>query len=268
MGKKKRTTKKKVDKKALKALVAVAEDFNSFMFEEDEGIDLDLDYDELLAEVADSAGDLTKDDVISADSAETLEELEIEHKSAIEEDEDAGAEEEEEEEEEEAGAEEEAEEEEEEEAEVEYEEPRKVTKELKTAKSAKLAGLKDLAKENSIRIPPPFLKDVKKLRPYIIKRLKMIQDGEVVKKGTAAKKKTGPKMTSGYCREFTYFEALVAGPKKGMSFDEVIEAANDIYVDNGGKENLKQSAHAGKTILKVLVAAEAVTVKGDKYKVA
>ena len=64
-------------------LKAVAEDFNSFMFAEGEGIDLKLKQPALQKEIVESAGELADDDTISAETPETLALLNITHESQV-----------------------------------------------------------------------------------------------------------------------------------------------------------------------------------------
>lgn len=231
----------KKTKVTIEQLKAAAEDFNSFMeFEEPEGIPFDdMDYEELVEEISQTAEELESEDTITQATSDTLLALGVDFEATISDEEDEEETEEEEVEEDDElptdaeirkmkktelielaeelkvdidglsvakikvaliealDTEEEEEVEEEEEEEVEEEAIPLKGKEAKAVKEAiaavkksrKLDDVKAIAKENGIRMPPPFLDDLKKLKPYVTGKLEDILSGEVkVKK--AAKKKT------------------------------------------------------------------------------
>ncbi len=274
----KKTNKKKV---SLEQLKAAAKDFNSFMeFEEPEGIPFDdMDYDELVEEITETAEELESEDEITQATADTLDALGVDYEATIseeeeEEDDDEDtelpteaeikkmkkaelvelaeelevdvdglsvakmksalieelADEEEEEEEEEEEVEEEEVEEEEVEATPLKGKEAKVVKDAIAAvkKSRKLDDIKAIAKENGVRIPPPFLKDLKKLKPYVTGKLEDILSGEVEVKKAA--KKTSKKKSSGNTLN-KFFEENV---EKGFDMedeDEIVEAAKKVFPD-------------------------------------
>jgi hypothetical protein len=171
----------------LEQLISVAEDFNSFMFADPtEGIDLELEYDELLAEVTETAEELEATDTIQKETAETLNALDIETVAGIADFDEPGKEQEE----------------------GNGQEEENGDDEDKAAKAADIAlikktkdveKLKNIAKAWSIRIPPPFYKDTAKLKEYLIGKL----DGSAPapekpsgKKGKANKPAKQPKESS------------------------------------------------------------------------
>lgn len=220
-------------KVTLAMLKSVAEDFNSFMFEEGKGIDLKLKQPDLQKEIVESAGELADDDTITAETAETLALLNITHEAQV-----AEAEEEEQEEQEvtktdtdeeeiddepEAGDN-PADEEEELEDEVEPEDPKVVKALLADVKKAKdVEAVKAIAKARGIRIPPPFLKDLSKLKTYVTGKL----DGSAPAAPKADKKKkedSGPKIVPtiqfAICENenITAEEVAALLTKKGIAF--------------------------------------------------
>ena len=310
MARAKKTTKKQIP--SLEALKAAAEDFNSFMeFEEEGGIPFDdMDYDELKDEIVETASELEEEDVITAETAATLDELKVKYAAEVEDDSEEEMDTEEEQEQykkdrerrkkrqqeedevedefiEEVELPTEAEiknmkkaelvelaeelevevdgmkiaemkdalieaidsdvdaddedEDEEEPAEVEDEDEEtpeavplkgKEAKVIKDAidsvkKSKKLDDVKAIAKENGIRMPPPFLKDLKKLKPYVTEKLEDILSGEAVVKKAApkkAKKPAGPTLQS-------FFEKNVKKEFDMKDEDEIVEAAKEEFPD-------------------------------------
>ena len=218
-------------KVTLQMLKAVAEDFNSFMFEEGKGIDLKLKQAALQKEIVESAGELADDDTITAETAETLALLNITHEAQVaeaeEEEQEEAAEtntdEEETDDEVEAG-EESADEEEEPEDEIEPEDPKVVKALLADVKKAKdIDAIKAIAKARGIRIPPPFLKDLAKLKTYVTGKL----DGSAPAAPKADKKKkedSGPKIVPtiqfAICENenITAEEVAALLTKKGIAF--------------------------------------------------
>jgi hypothetical protein len=160
----------------LEQLIAVAEDFNSFMFADPtEGIDLELEYDELLAEVTETAEELEATDTIQKETAETLNALDIETVAGIADFDEPGEEEEE------NGQEEEN---------VDDEDAAAKTADIALIKKTKdVEKLKNIAKAWSIRIPPPFYKDTAKLKEYLIGKL----DGSAPAAEKKEKKEKTPK---------------------------------------------------------------------------
>lgn len=182
-------------------LKSVAEDFNSFMFEEGKGIDLKLKQPALQKEIVESAGELADDDTITAETAETLALLNITHEAQVadaEEDVDEPeAEPDEEELEDDVEVDDETGEEVEPDEEVDEVDPEDpaIVKGLiaDVKKSKKLDDIKAIAKARGIRIPPPFLKDLAKLKPYVIGKL----DGSSVPVVKPEKKKSEKKVRDG-----------------------------------------------------------------------
>lgn len=200
MAAKKSATKKPAKKQAvtLEALQEVAIDFNSFMFDEGKGLKFEhLEYDDLLAELTEAAEDLVAEDVVTAETAATLKALGIDCPAGVSEAEDADEDADD-------DADEDANEAEDDDADDQNEGPADEPEEVdnsetialaeatihKVKKSKKLDELKALAKENSLVIPPPFLKDIAKMKEYLVKKLTAISDGEIpAKKAKAAKPK-------------------------------------------------------------------------------
>jgi hypothetical protein len=134
----------------IEQLVAVAEDFNTFMFTEGEdGIDLDLEYDDLLKEVTELAQDLVDTDTVESETAATLEALQIACPAIVANDSDP----------------------------VKDDEADETTASQLSAdlavvkKSNKIDKIKEIAKLYKITIPPPFLKDLAKLKVYVVGKL-------------------------------------------------------------------------------------------------
>jgi len=189
MAAKKPTTDEPVKKTAvsLEALQEVAIDFNSFMFDEGKGLKFEhLEYDDLLAELTEAAEDLVAEDAVTAETAATLKTLGIECPAGICEEEDqddyATADFEE--------SDDQDEEPTDEQEEVDNSEAIALAEVTipKVKKSKKLDELKALAKENGLVIPPPFLKDLAKMKEYLVKKLTAISDGEIPAKKTKTSK--------------------------------------------------------------------------------
>jgi len=187
-------TKKKAPEVSLEQLIAVAENFNEFMFDNPEaGINLELDYVELYSEVKDSAGELVAEDIISATTAATLDALGIEYEAKVDEAEEADEPD--------ADDEEPAEDDDDQDDDTDEEdEPEPVdpavikvatTQLAAVKKGKKIEDLKIVAKEAGLNIPPPFLKDIKKMREYLAKKLQAVIDGTAAPKAT--KKEKAPK---------------------------------------------------------------------------
>lgn len=246
MAAKKPTPKKKKKEKpkvTLEDLQAVAKEFNRFMFDKGDGIDIDLEYNDLLKETLEAADDLVKEDEITPATAATLVALGVKHSASIAPAEDTEDTKEEEEVEEEEGSKEEGEETEDE----KESEPVDVTDAITAVKKAKKDdAIKAIAKENGIRIPPPFLKDIKKLREYVTGKLNDLASGV-----SALAKKKGEKKTSGkvekaggivkYTRSNALIDALKASGKKGRSRSEIVIDADQRFVDAGGLSNHRVS---------------------------
>lgn len=207
----KKSKKNPKPKVTLEQLIAVAEDFNSFMFADPtEGIDLELEYDELLAEVTETAEELEATDTIQKETAETLNALDIETVAGIADFDEPGEEQEENGQEEENG-----------------------DDEDKAAKAADIAlvkktkdveKLKNIAKAWSIRIPPPFYKDTAKLKEYLIGKL----DGsapapekktKTEKKEKPKSEKKGPKAVGIIAK---IAELITASGKKGITKEAIL----------------------------------------------
>lgn len=184
--------KKKV---TLEQLQAVAANFNEIMFEEGEGIPFeDMEYDELLEEVTETAGELEPADVVSAVTAETLAALKIDCPAEVAEADSEEDEEQEDEEPEEAEAEAEAEEP------VEEEEDDDESEAIEEAigivsKCKKIEKCLEVAKEFKVKVPPPFRKDLKKLKTYVKGKLEdMLRvEEEEVEEAPKKEEKAKPK---------------------------------------------------------------------------
>lgn len=200
MAAKKPATKKPAKKTAvsLEALQEVAIDFNSFMFDEGKGLKFEhLEYDDLLAELTEAAEDLVAEDTVTAETANTLKVLGIECPAGVSEaeeadeadDADADADDEEEDNDDTDNQDEESADEQEE---VDNSEAIALAEAgiVKVKKTKKLEDLRAIAKENGINIPPPFLKDLAKMKDYLAKKLSAIAAGEIpAKKAKIAKPK-------------------------------------------------------------------------------
>ena len=158
----------------LEQLVAVAEDFNTFMFTDgEEGIDLELDQEDMLKEITELCIDLVDTDVVSADTAATLALLGIACPAEV------AAE---------AGEDVDDEPTEDDNDTTETDAQRAADLAL-VKKSTKIDKIKEIAKLYKISIPPPFLKDLAKLKPYVVGKL----DGSAPVKVKAEKAAKAPK---------------------------------------------------------------------------
>ena len=93
----------------------------------------------------------------------------------------------------------------------------------KVGKSRKLDDVKAIAKENKIRIPPPFLKDLKKLKSYVVGKLEDILSGEAQK----PKPKKGKKEKKATLVDF--FEKNVEKDFDMADEDKIVEAAKEEF---------------------------------------
>ena len=161
----------KKQKATLEELLAVLEDFNSFMFA-DEADKIPLEGMTLagaLKEVNDSAAQLEPADQITETSAITLEALGIDSNCEVV-------------------------------ANKEEEAPTEISEETEAFiatvnKSRKLDDIIAIAKDRRIAVPPPFRKDIKKLKVYVVDKLKLGTTAAPVKKKAEPKVK-GPKVTN------------------------------------------------------------------------
>lgn len=237
----------------LEMLVAVAEDFNSFMFADpDEGIPTDLEFDDLLAEVTETAEELEATDTILAVTAKTLDLLDVEYTAAVAEEEEEVPEPEEEEEE----ADEPDAEKEEEEQDMVGEDPApkfvkakkaadkrmakskpdsKETEEQEDEDAVKAADIalvkktkdiekmKGVAKAWGIRIPPPFYKDTNKLREYLVGKLDGSAPAPEKKEKVdkpEKKEKKAKKVGGGVIAKIA--ELITAAGKKGITKEAIL----------------------------------------------
>lgn len=201
----------------LEQLIAVAEDFNSFMFADpEEGIDLDLEYEGLLAEVTETAEELEATDAIQFETAETLNALDVKFTAAVDGFDEPGEEE--------AG--------EETSEDDEKEEAAKAADIAMLKKTKDIEKMKTVAKAYGIRIPPPHYKDIAKLREYLIGKL----DGSAPvaekkeKPAKAEKKEKAPKAPTVGINDF--FEKVIPdGLGEDQHEDEVVLLAKKEFPD-------------------------------------
>ena len=115
------------------------------------------------------------------------------------------------------------------------------TAQVKSAKVAKkVSELQAIAKEMGVRIAPPFLKDLKKCRDYVVEKLqKLATEGRPVKKEKVKKeKKTGGKRGRRLdANAYTRSHALVDALKKGGTRDDIVKYSDELFVEKGGKSN-------------------------------
>jgi len=133
---------------------------------------------------------------------------------------------------------------------------------VKSAKVAKkVAELQAIAKEMGVRIAPPFLKDLKKCRDYVVEKLqKLATEGRPVKMANATKT---PKKSSGEKR-YTRAQSLADAIKAGNTAKaEIISESNRLFIEKGGKDNEKEAAWICSQGLAVLAAYGVVTVEGN-----
>lgn len=133
--------------------------------------------------------------------------------------------------------------EEQEEGTVEVIETEKIdtTAQVKSAKAAKkIPELQAIAKEMGVRIAPPFLKDLKKCRDYVVEKLqKLATEGRPVKKEKIKKERKagvrrGRKLDA---NAYTRSHALVDALKKGGTRDDIVKYSDELFVEKGGKTN-------------------------------
>ncbi len=296
-------TRKKKDKPevTLEQLQAVAANFNSIMFEDGKGIPIDVvEYDALLAEVTDTAGELegasktSPGDTISAETAATLEALGIDHPAEVEEAEEGEEGEEGETDTDDApdgdltedevmemskkeltglvkekglkiaaadkkklddfrnavadqlfGEEESKEDPPKEEEKEDDPEPQPLEGEAAEAVEAAIAKVKksrtikvirEVAKSSKISIPPPFLKDLKKMKPYVVGKLEAILAGEVKPKKAAAKKEK--KKGKGVIA--TIADSIQNAGKKGVSKEDILKDLESAFPDRN-PESMKKT---------------------------
>lgn len=124
-------------------------------------------------------------------------------------------------------------------AEPERSEPVDTAADVKKAKAAKkVADLQAIAKGQGIRIAPPFLKDLKKCRDYVVAKLEdLAENGRVIK--PKKEKKAGTGKGRGYrnATGYTRSHALVDALKEGGTREEIVAKSDELFVENGGKSN-------------------------------
>lgn len=144
-------------------------------------------------------------------------------------------------------------------------EPVDVSAPLAAVKKAKtIDDLKAIAKDNGIRIAPPFLKDLTKLRTYVTEKLNDLGAG----KAPAKKKVTGAVKTKTkkedaaprYTRANAFAEVLNTGE---TNREAILSKSNEAYIANGGKDNIKEAKWMYGIASSVLVAL-GLAVETDK----
>jgi vacuolar-type H+-ATPase subunit I/STV1 len=246
--------KKKAPEVTLEQLIAAAEDFNSFMFASpEEGIPLDLEYDDMLAEVTETADELEKTDTILAATAETLDLLDVEFEAQV-----AEAETEE--------TDEDPEPEEVDEAD-EKEDAAKAADIALVKKTKDVEKMKTVAKAWKIRIPPPFYKDLAKLRDYLIGKLD--DSAPVAEKKVKVDKPVKEKKTKTASKEkkYTRSNALIDALKKfsGGTREEIVNNADVLFTENGGNTNTNVSNYMFGYVMPSLIILGIVSKSDDKY---
>jgi len=88
-------------------------------------------------------------------------------------------------------------------------------------------------------------------------------------KKDSEKKEPKPKKEKKAKKSFDRITAAckVLQKKKNHTFEEYVDAADQLYADNGGKLNPKEALPSCRRVLKVLQAYEMIAVKGEKIKV-
>jgi len=94
------------------------------------------------------------------------------------------------------------------------------------------------------------------------KKVKKTKKTKKTKKQKTTKSATKKGLPSENTREKSCVDAL----RKGGSFDEVVAMANDIYVEGGGSENIKQSGKLMDRAVKYLYFANVLEIKDGQYK--
>jgi len=77
------------------------------------------------------------------------------------------------------------------------------------------------------------------------------------------KKEPGKKV--GMAGTISRIEAAAKALENGGTKNDIAEAANDIYVDGGGKDNIKEAKWATKVMLDVVMALQVADLKDGKY---
>ncbi len=144
-------------------------------------------------------------------------------------------------------------------------EPVDVSAPLAAVKKAKtIDDLKTIAKDNGIRIAPPFLKDLAKLRDYVTGKLNDLGAGKVpAKKKASGAVKTKTKKEDAaprYTRANAFAEVLNTGE---TDKEAILTKSNEAYVANGGKDNIKEAKWMYGIASSVLVAL-GLAVETDK----
>jgi len=180
-------------------LVAVAEDFNTFMFKEgEEDINLDLEYDDLLKEITELAEDLVADDTVTAETSDTLAALGIANPANVSDADD-------------------------DETDAQLAADLAVIK-----KSSKIEKIKEIAKLYKITVPPPFLKDLAKLKTYVVGKL----DGSAPAKPKAEKAAKAPKVPKEKTEGINSFlEKVIPNGLGDKHEDEIVELAKKEFPD-------------------------------------
>ena len=116
------------------------------------------------------------------------------------------------------------------------------TAQVKSAKAAKkVPELQAIAKSMGVRIAPPFLKDLKKCRDYVVEKLqKLAAEGRPVKKERVKKERKagGKRGRKPNADSYTRSHALVDALKKGGTRDDIVKYSDELFVEKGGKTNI------------------------------
>ena len=246
------TKKKKV---TLTQLVVVANEFNSFMFEkESQHINMELSRDDLKEEIEVMAADLEDTDTITEATAEILDQLNLEYPCKV----DAVEE-----------VEEEVDETEPDETEEEETEEEEETGETVDTSKMKEKELLELAKENGIRVPPPYRGKGKtgkakttalaKLRTYVAEKMAAgptkTPKKDKKKSGKVSTKKTSTVMKRGVA----VAKAIRTLCKKGATMKEIMAHSDELVVESDGKSN-PSATNVNKYTIDGLVEFNVLTV--------
>ena len=132
---------------------------------------------------------------------------------------------------------------------------------LKKAKT--LDDLKAVAKNNGIVCPPPFLKDIKKLREYVTTKLTAIADGTApAKKKAGEKKESSKKIKLAYTRSHALIDSLQKG---AATREEMVKLADVLFVENGGKTNENVSNYMFGYVVPSLLILGLVVKTGNTF---
>jgi len=90
--------------------------------------------------------------------------------------------------------------------------------------------------------------------------------GKKIRANASGKKKDKQPRKKKYCRDYSYWDVLLEN-KEGLERDDYIRKANEKYVENGGRDNLKQADFVFRYVTPLLIFCKLIEVEDNRYRI-